>query len=78
MMEFPPMNRRESLRLPALSAAVVIHNPLSWAESMPLAALRLTLRPDRLGNTISKISPGYATSPRSSATHISSRGRTLT
>jgi hypothetical protein len=48
------MNRRDFLRLSAASAAVVhlSFNPRTFAETVPIAQVRLTLRPDRLGNKI--------------------------
>ena len=54
MVQFLAMNRRDFLRLSALSSAAVLHNPLSWAQNTPPVSIRLTLRPDRLGSTISQ------------------------
>lgn len=49
------MDRRTFLRLSAAGCAA-LHLPIAFAEGNPPAALRLTLRPDRLGN---KIGPDY-------------------
>ncbi|MGA1985711.1 MAG: glycosyl hydrolase family protein [Candidatus Sulfotelmatobacter sp.] len=47
------MNRRDFIRLSAAaSAAAVLYPPLSIAENSPIQSVRLTLRPDRLGNKI--------------------------
>jgi hypothetical protein len=53
-MKFPAMNRRDFLRLSAAASAVALNNPLTFAQTKPPAAIRLTLRPDRLGNKISE------------------------
>ncbi len=46
------MNRRKFIRLSAAASAAVLSHPLSFAETSPSASVRLTLRPDRLGNKI--------------------------
>jgi hypothetical protein len=45
------MNRRNFLRLSAAATAAALYHPVSFAEGNP-ASVRLTLRPDRLGNKI--------------------------
>jgi hypothetical protein len=51
-MEFSAMNRRSFLRLSAAASATALYRPLSFAETDPGPSVRLTLRPDRLGNQI--------------------------
>jgi hypothetical protein len=46
------MNRRDFIRLSAAASAAVLHHPLSLAQIGPNPAVRLTIRPDRLGNKI--------------------------
>src|SRR5580704_2635249 len=46
------MNRRDFIRLSAAASAAAFHHPLTFAQTNPSASLRLTLRPDRLGNKI--------------------------
>ena len=46
------MNRRNFIRLSATASAAVLYRPLSFAETNPGPAVRLTLRADRLGNKI--------------------------
>ncbi len=46
------MNRRNFIRLSAAASAAVFYRPLSFAETNPSPAVRLTLRADRLGNKI--------------------------
>jgi Glycosyl hydrolase family 79, N-terminal domain len=46
------MNRRKFIRLSAAASAATLYRPLSFAEANPTLAIRLTLRPDRLGNNI--------------------------
>jgi hypothetical protein len=46
------MNHRTFLRLSAAVSAAALHRPLSFAETDPGPSVRLTLRPDRLGNKI--------------------------
>jgi hypothetical protein len=46
------MNRRDFIRLSAAASAVVLHPPFNFADSSSSAAIRLTLRLDRLGNRI--------------------------
>jgi len=46
------MNRRNFIRLSAAASAGVLYRPLSFAETGPSPAVRLTLRADRLGNKI--------------------------
>jgi hypothetical protein len=45
------MNRRNFIRLSAAASAAAFYHPIALAESSP-ASVRLTLRPDRLGNKI--------------------------
>jgi len=45
------MNRRDFIRLSAAASAVALYHPLTFAQN-PSASVRLTLRPDRLGNKI--------------------------
>ena len=46
------MNRRNFIRLSAAVSAASLYHPFSFAESSPSPSIRLTLRPDRLGNKI--------------------------
>src|ERR1017187_6449961 len=46
------MNRRNFIRLSTAASAAVLYRPLSFAETNPSPAVRLTLRADRLGNKI--------------------------
>lgn len=46
------MNRRNFIRVSAAASAAVLYRPLSFADASPRASIRLTLRPDRLGNKI--------------------------
>lgn len=46
------MNRREFVRLSAAASLAALNLPRGLAEDNPPASLRLTLRPDRLGNRI--------------------------
>src|SRR5450432_2714879 len=46
------MNRRNFIRLSAAVSAASLYHPFSFAESNPSPSIRLTLRPDRLGNKI--------------------------
>lgn len=46
------MNRRNFIRLSAAASAAIFHHPFSFAETNPDTSIRLTLRPDRLGNKI--------------------------
>jgi hypothetical protein len=52
VFEFNEMNRRNFIRLSAAASAAFFHNPLSLAQVSPSPAVRLTIRPDRLGNKI--------------------------
>lgn len=47
------MNRRNFIRLSAAASAAVLYPRISFAETSAAPSLRLTLRPDRLGNKIS-------------------------
>ncbi len=51
VVKFSAMNRRDFIRLSAAASATVFH-PFSFGQSNPTPSLRLTLRPDRLGNKI--------------------------
>jgi len=46
------MNRRDFIRLSAAASAAMFHPPLSVAESNSSPSVRLTVRPDRLGDKI--------------------------
>jgi hypothetical protein len=46
------MNRRDFIRLSAAASFAASRLPLSFADSNPQISVRLTLRPDRLGNKI--------------------------
>ncbi len=46
------MNRRNFIRLSAAASAATLFRPLSFADASPNPSIRLTLRPDRLGNKI--------------------------
>jgi hypothetical protein len=46
------MNRRSFIRLSAAGSAAALYRPSSFAETNPAPSVRLTLRPDRLGNKI--------------------------
>jgi hypothetical protein len=46
------MNRRNFIRLTAAASAALLHLPLSIAQNNSSPAIRLTIRPDRLGNKI--------------------------
>jgi len=46
------MNRRNFIRLSAAASVTVLYHPISLAEGTPSASVRLTLRPDRLGNKL--------------------------
>src|ERR1017187_8145311 len=46
------MNRRNFIGLSAAVSAASLYHPFSFAESSPSPSIRLTLRPDRLGNKI--------------------------
>ncbi len=52
MVEFTAMNRRDFIRLSAAAGAAAFQHPLALAETAPTASVRLTVRPDRLGNKI--------------------------
>ncbi len=51
-MQLLQMNRRDFIRLSSAASAAALCHPLSFAETIPSPSLRLTLRPDRLGNKI--------------------------
>ncbi len=46
------MNRRTFIRVAAAASAAVLSHPLSFGENGASVSVRLTLRPDRLGNRI--------------------------
>lgn len=46
------MNRREFVRLSAAASLAALNLPRAFGDDSPPASLRLTLRPDRLGNRI--------------------------
>jgi len=46
------MNRRNFIRLSVATGAAAFQHPLALAETAPAAPVRLTIRPDRLGNKI--------------------------
>ena len=46
------MNRRNFIRLSAAASAAALYRPLSFADATSTPSIRLTLRPDRLGNKI--------------------------
>lgn len=52
MFEFTEMDRRDFICISAAAIAAAFQNPLTFADPNPTASLRLTLRPDRLGNKI--------------------------
>jgi Glycosyl hydrolase family 79 C-terminal beta domain/Glycosyl hydrolase family 79, N-terminal domain len=52
VVEFTVMTRRDMIRFFAAASVTACHYPLAFAEIDPFASLRLTVRPDRLGNKI--------------------------
>ena len=46
------MDRRDFIRFSAAAAVAASRTPFAFADSNPAASIRLTLRPDRLGNKI--------------------------
>jgi hypothetical protein len=46
------MDRRDFIRFTAATAVAASRTPLAFADSNPAASVRVTLRPDRLGNKI--------------------------
>jgi hypothetical protein len=51
-MQSAVMNRRDFIRFSAVAAAAASRNPLVFAGNEPAPAVRLVVRPDRLGNKI--------------------------
>jgi hypothetical protein len=52
VVEFIAMNRRAFIRLSAAATTAAFHSPINFAATNATASVRLTLRPDRLGNKI--------------------------
>ena len=59
VVKFSAMNRRDFIGLSAAASAAVFY-PFSFGQSNPNPSLRLTLRPDRLGNKIGEYFTGLS------------------